>query len=151
MTTPVRRGGLALFASLLLAMTAWPAAPARPAAPYFPPRHPDWEHRAPAQAGLDAARLQEAVALAHVTKAPHPPDDGLVQALRPRVALEDAPIDKAQHVEALLLGVLVEEAHLRRPDGADRFGQPPLHGIAGDLAHGRGQRHRNPEQGEVHP
>jgi CubicO group peptidase (beta-lactamase class C family) len=72
MTTPVRRGGLALFASLLLAMTAWPAAPARPAAPYFPPRHPDWEHRAPAQAGLDAARLQEAVALAIAgeTKAP---------------------------------------------------------------------------------
>ena len=51
-----------MIALALIATLAAPT-PARPAtSPYWPGR--DWERRTPAQAGLDAARLQDAIAFA---------------------------------------------------------------------------------------
>ena len=47
-------------------------------------------------------------------------------------------------------GQPVEEAHLRRPDGAERLGQPALRRVAGRLRGGGRERRRYPEQGEVH-
>jgi CubicO group peptidase (beta-lactamase class C family) len=66
-----RAAALAATTSLLFAVAA-PAAPPRPAPPYFPGPHPSWEHRRPEEVGMDAARVQEAIAraIAGETKAP---------------------------------------------------------------------------------
>jgi CubicO group peptidase (beta-lactamase class C family) len=70
--------------AVLLAVGARPAAPAGPvAAPpvYFPGPHEGWEHRAPESVGLDAARLQEAVAFAVASETQAPRDLALEHAL----------------------------------------------------------------------
>jgi CubicO group peptidase (beta-lactamase class C family) len=87
----VRHGGLAVAAWLLLA-GAWAAPPARPAAPYFPPKHPEWERRTPAQAAIDGARLAEAVALAVAGEAKAPRDLALNHRLAYAREPENAPI-----------------------------------------------------------
>jgi CubicO group peptidase (beta-lactamase class C family) len=77
---------------VLLAATASAAPPARPAAPYVPPRHPDWDRRTPAQAGLDAGRLAEAVALAVAGESKAPRDLALNHRLMFAREPENAPI-----------------------------------------------------------
>jgi CubicO group peptidase (beta-lactamase class C family) len=56
---------------LLLALVA--PAPAASQA-YFPGQYPDWEHRAPAELGLDAARVQRAVEIAIAGESTSPRD-----------------------------------------------------------------------------
>ncbi|HEY7508730.1 MAG TPA: serine hydrolase [Vicinamibacteria bacterium] len=89
MKTAVRR---AAAVWVLLAATASAAPPARPAAPYVPPRHPDWDRRTPAQAGLDAGRLAEAVALAVAGESKAPRDLALNHRLMFAREPENAPI-----------------------------------------------------------
>jgi CubicO group peptidase (beta-lactamase class C family) len=48
-------------------------------APYFPPRH-EWQHATPQQAGIDAARLADAVAYAQAHDNPAPRDQALALA-----------------------------------------------------------------------
>src|SRR5678809_421816 len=53
--------------ALALILTLAAAAPARPVpVPYWPGR--EWERRTPAQSGLDAARLDDAIALAKASE-----------------------------------------------------------------------------------
>src|SRR5687768_1999920 len=92
MRRPVRHAGRAAAAWLLLLGSAWAATPARQAAPYFPPRHPDWERRTPAQAGMDGARLAEAVALAVAGESTAPRDLALNHRLSYVREPENAPI-----------------------------------------------------------
>jgi CubicO group peptidase (beta-lactamase class C family) len=61
---------LSLPALIVLVAAAAPARP--PAAPYWPGR--DWERRSPAEAGLDAARLEEAIAFAKANESKEPRD-----------------------------------------------------------------------------
>jgi CubicO group peptidase (beta-lactamase class C family) len=77
-TTPNRKRNAAA-AALVLLIVAAAAAPAllaqrAPAAsrPYYPGRGDEWERRTPQQAGMDAARLREAIdfAVANESKAP---------------------------------------------------------------------------------
>src|SRR5687767_6853606 len=51
------------------------------------------------------------LALGHVAEAPYPPDTSSGDALRLRVALEDAPVSELERVEALLLRAGVHRAH----------------------------------------
>lgn len=72
---PVRHSRRAV---LLLVLAAFaPFADAAPA--YFPPRH-DWQRATPQQAGIDAARLAEAVAYAQAHDSPAPRDQALAWA-----------------------------------------------------------------------
>ena len=92
MSTQVRRAGLAAGVWLMLIVGTWAAPPARTAAPYVPPRHPEWERRTPAQAGLDAGRLAEAVALAVAGESKAPRDLALGHRLSYAREPENAPI-----------------------------------------------------------
>jgi CubicO group peptidase (beta-lactamase class C family) len=56
--------GVALLGSLA------PASLRPQSAPYYPGRHPDWERRTPAQAGMSAALLDSAVAFAKAAESP---------------------------------------------------------------------------------
>ena len=70
--------------AVLLAAGARPAAPAAPAAApptYYPGPHDAWERRAPESVGLDAARLQEAVAFAVASETRAPRDLALEHSL----------------------------------------------------------------------
>jgi len=63
---------MSLPAAALLVLSA-AAAPARPAAtPYWPTR--EWKQRAPAEVGLDAARLEDAIAFARQSETSEPRD-----------------------------------------------------------------------------
>ena len=61
----MRRGLLGL--ALCLVVVAWPAAEA----PYYPPPG-QWAHKTPAEVGMDAAKLNDAIAFmkAHETASP---------------------------------------------------------------------------------
>jgi CubicO group peptidase (beta-lactamase class C family) len=66
----------ALFALFLggALLAGWGPACARDATPYFPPPGDGWAVRAPAEAGMDAARLAEAVAYAQANEVLWPRD-----------------------------------------------------------------------------
>lgn len=82
----------AVLGWLSCAVVVFAAPPARPDPPYFPARHPDWERRPPAQAGMDAAKLGEAVALAIASETKAPRDLALNHRLRYAREPENAPI-----------------------------------------------------------
>ncbi len=73
------------FISLcFLTLTALPAfsqknKPAAAAAPYFPDRH-RWEHKAPAEVGMDAGKIQELIAFARQNEAKAPRNMEVAQA-----------------------------------------------------------------------
>jgi len=58
---------------LLLTLVAF-AQPQQRAAVYYPGPHPQWEHRAPAQLGMDAALLDSAIAFARASETTEPRD-----------------------------------------------------------------------------
>ena len=72
------------------------AAPPRTEAPYFPARHPDWERRAPSQLGMNAAKLQEAVAFAIASETKAPRDLALNHRLSYAREPENAPLGPFQ-------------------------------------------------------
>ncbi|MGZ5202532.1 MAG: serine hydrolase domain-containing protein [Telluria sp.] len=63
MTSLPRRSAIGLLSALSLALIVSPALAAGPAASYFPPAQA-WQHKAPAELGMDPAKLAEAVAFA---------------------------------------------------------------------------------------
>jgi CubicO group peptidase (beta-lactamase class C family) len=63
MTSLPRRSAIGLLSAISLALIVSPALAAGPVAPYFPPAQA-WQHRAPAELGMDPAKLAEAVAFA---------------------------------------------------------------------------------------
>ncbi|GAA0537879.1 serine hydrolase domain-containing protein [Chitinophaga japonensis] len=72
-----------LFLSLLLCSAFTVFAQSRPSktAGYFPPRG-EWEHRAPAQLGLDTAQLQAAIRFAQENESKYPRNLELTQAIQ---------------------------------------------------------------------
>jgi len=68
----MKRSPRACWALLLAALLTLPAA--AQTAHYYPGRWDQWERRDPAQAGLDPARLEEAMAFARAHYAPQPRD-----------------------------------------------------------------------------
>jgi CubicO group peptidase (beta-lactamase class C family) len=70
--SPSLRAGVVLFACVVLARAE--LAGARDAAPYFPPPGDAWSTVNPAEAGIDPARLSEAVAFAQANEVPWPRD-----------------------------------------------------------------------------
>jgi CubicO group peptidase (beta-lactamase class C family) len=63
MTSLPRRSAIGLLSAISLALIVSPALAAGPVATYFPPAQA-WQHKAPAELGMDPAKLAEAVAFA---------------------------------------------------------------------------------------
>lgn len=70
------RSAHAVFAVLAVLAAHSAAAQSRSqnAAPYYPGPHDDWERRTPAQVGMDARLLDEAIAFAKAAESPEPRD-----------------------------------------------------------------------------
>jgi CubicO group peptidase (beta-lactamase class C family) len=82
-----------------------------PAAPYFPGPHDDWERRAPEAVGMDAARLQEAIAFAQASETKAPRDLALNHALTNGREPHDAPIGPFKE-RGPVTGVVVRHGYL---------------------------------------
>jgi CubicO group peptidase (beta-lactamase class C family) len=86
------RAAATVATAWVLCAVAGAAPPARPDGAYFPLRHPEWEHRRPAEVGMNPAKLGEAVAFAIASETKAPRDLALNHRLSYTREPENAPI-----------------------------------------------------------